>query len=181
VSRSRPSVRALAFAALVALVAARVAWPRRPADLLLGDAIAHPPVVVVSAPRLRPLFVRAHLAPPPASEVSAADEGVEVPVQITAYCLRGFTRMGHEVREGIIAADPRVFPLGREVELYVGGKHRGRFLVSDTGRLIKGRRIDLWTPSCLDAIRFGRRRGRAVLVERGAPPPVAELEGGATR
>lgn len=156
--------RAIALGAVAALLALRVAVPRRPGDFQ-PRVISHPPVVVFSAPRLTPLLVRAARPTRPDS-LARASEGEEVPVQITAYCLRGFTRLGHPVREGIIAADPRVFPLGREVELFVGRERRGRFLVSDTGRRIRGRRIDVWMDSCLDAIRFGRRRGKALLLAR---------------
>jgi 3D (Asp-Asp-Asp) domain-containing protein len=74
----------------------------------------------------------------------------------TAYCLKGRTAMGHGVRRGIIAADPRVLKLGSRVNLG-GGAYSGQYLVSDTGGGIKGRRIDIWVPSCAEARRFGRR------------------------
>lgn len=74
----------------------------------------------------------------------------------TAYCLRGRTAMGHGVRKGIIAADPRVLKLGSSVSLSAG-KHSGEYLVSDTGGKIKGRKIDIWMASCAEARRFGRR------------------------
>ena len=74
----------------------------------------------------------------------------------TAYCLRGRTAMGHGVRRGIIAADPRVLRLGSRVNLS-GGGYSGQYLVSDTGGRIKGKKIDIWVPSCSEARRFGRR------------------------
>lgn len=74
----------------------------------------------------------------------------------TAYCLRGRTAMGHGVRRGLIAADPRVLRLGSRVVLN-GGGYSGTYLVSDTGGKIKGKRIDIWMPSCSEARRFGRR------------------------
>jgi len=74
----------------------------------------------------------------------------------TAYCLRGKTAMGHGVRRGLIAADPRVLRLGSRVVLN-GGGYSGTYLVSDTGGKIKGKRIDIWMPSCSEAKRFGRR------------------------
>src|SRR5215210_2774488 len=74
----------------------------------------------------------------------------------TAYCLPGRTAMGHGVRRGIIAADPRVLRLGSRVNLG-GGAYSGQYLVSDTGGRIKGKRIDIWVPSCAEARRFGRR------------------------
>ncbi len=74
----------------------------------------------------------------------------------TAYCLRGRTAMGHGVRQGLIAADPRVLGLGSRVNLNAAG-YSGNYLVSDTGGKIKGRRIDIWMASCSEARRFGRR------------------------
>jgi 3D (Asp-Asp-Asp) domain-containing protein len=87
-------------------------------------------------------------------------------VGVTMYCLQGTTRRGRYVRAGIVAADPRFFPLSRYIELYAGRKYLGRFLVDDTGRLIRGSRIDVWTANCRDASRFGVQRGTAVLVAR---------------
>lgn len=95
-----------------------------------------------------------------------AHYGEPVPVQLTSYCLQGTTRRDRYVRQGIVAADPRLFPLGRYVELYVGRKYFGRFLVDDTGGAIKDAILDIWTPECRDARRFGRVRGTAVLVPR---------------
>ena len=74
----------------------------------------------------------------------------------TAYCLRGKTAMGHGVRKGLIAADPRVLRLGSRVQLGAGA-HSGEYLVSDTGGRIKGRKIDIWMASCAEARKFGRR------------------------
>lgn len=74
----------------------------------------------------------------------------------TAYCFSGRTAMGHGVRRGLIAADPRVLKMGSRV--YVNaGQWSGTYLVSDTGGAIKGKRIDIWVPSCGEARRFGRR------------------------
>lgn len=74
----------------------------------------------------------------------------------TAYSLRGKTASGRMVSKGIIAADPRILPLGSRVRLEVPGYH-GEYLVADTGGLIRGRRIDIWIPSSREAMRFGRR------------------------
>lgn len=74
----------------------------------------------------------------------------------TAYCLKGRTAMGHGVRRGLIAADPRVLRLGSRVSLNAGA-YSGQYLVSDTGGKIKGKKIDIWMSSCSEARRFGRR------------------------
>jgi len=93
--------------------------------------------------------------------------GDPVPVEMTAYCLtRTTTRRGRYVRAGIVATDPQLFPLARYIELYDGRRYIGRFLIDDTGRLIKGNKIDIWMPTCREARLFGRRKGIAVLVPR---------------
>ena len=82
----------------------------------------------------------------------------------TAYCLSGRTALGHGVRRGIIAADPRILRLGSKVALDAGG-YTGQYLISDTGGGIRGRRIDIWVPSCAEARRFGRRTVTVSLIE----------------
>jgi 3D (Asp-Asp-Asp) domain-containing protein len=74
----------------------------------------------------------------------------------TAYCFSGRTAMGHGVRRGLIAADPRVLKLGSRVYINAG-QWSGTYLVSDTGGAIKGKRIDIWVPGCSEARKFGRR------------------------
>lgn len=74
----------------------------------------------------------------------------------TAYCLQGKTASGAYVRRGLIAADPRVLRLGSKVTLGAGA-YSGDYLVADIGGGIKGRKIDIWMPSCAEARRFGRR------------------------
>jgi 3D (Asp-Asp-Asp) domain-containing protein len=100
--------------------------------------------------------------------------GEPVPVLLTSYCLSGTTRRGRYVRPGIVAADPKYFPLSRYIELYVGKRYYGRFLVDDTGRKIRGAHLDVWLSSCKDARRFGLKRGTAMLVPR---TPVIRLAG----
>ena len=91
------------------------------------------------------------------SKEAAASAGVSRgSFTATAYCLKGRTAMGHGVRRGIIAADPRVLRLGSKVNLNAGG-YSGQYLVSDTGGRIKGKKIDIWVASCAEARRFGRR------------------------
>lgn len=74
----------------------------------------------------------------------------------SAYCFSGRTAMGHSVRRGLIAADPRVLKLGSKVVISAG-PWSGTYLVSDTGGAIKGKKIDIWVPGCAEARKFGRR------------------------
>ena len=62
----------------------------------------------------------------------------------TAYCDRGVTKDGTPVHEGIIAADPRVLPLGSIVHVHVPELAiSGIFTVRDTGSAVKGRIVDI--------------------------------------
>lgn len=128
------------------------------------------PMVVYAPIRLDGSVVRAPRRTQPDSvpRYERALTGDEIEVSLTAYCLRGLTRRDNPVRPGIVAADPRIFPLGSHVEVYVGERHLGRFLVDDTGGAIKGRKLDVWTPECREARRFGRRKGKAILVPADA-------------
>jgi len=74
----------------------------------------------------------------------------------TAYSLHGKTASGRMVSRGLIAADPRLLPLGSRVRLEHPG-YSGEYLVADTGGRIRGKHIDIWTPSSREAMRFGRR------------------------
>lgn len=94
------------------------------------------------------------IAPKP-SVANPNSEGVQYVA--TAYSLRGRTASGRYVSQGIIAADPRILPLGSRVRLEAGA-WSGEYLVADTGGAIRGRKIDIWTPSSREAMRFGRRK-----------------------
>jgi len=84
----------------------------------------------------------------------------------TAYSLRGRTASGQAVSRGLIAADPRFLPLGTRVRLEAGS-FSGEYLVADTGGSVKGRRIDIWTPTAREALRFGRRAVKLTVLSFG--------------
>ena len=129
--------------------------------------IQMPPVVVQSPLRLPGAIVQGASRRWYLAVYSPPRYGDPVPVEVTAYCLtRTQTRRGRYVRAGIVATDPKLFPLSRYLELYVGKRYRGRFLIDDTGLKIKGNKIDIWMPTCREARVFGRRKGTAVLVPR---------------
>jgi len=139
------------------------------------EPMALAPAVVYAPIMFEPAVV---VAVPPVTAAKESTKGKHVkerhvpklnePVEValTAYCLNGLTRRDHYTREGIVAADPKVFPLGRYVEVYVGREYYGRFLVDDTGRAIKGNILDIWTPTCREARLFGGTKGTAVLVPK---------------
>lgn len=84
----------------------------------------------------------------------------------TAYSLRGRTASGRMVSRGLIAADPRVLPLGSRVRLEHPG-YSGEYLVADTGGAIRGRHIDIWIPSSREAMRFGKRTVKLTVLSYG--------------
>ena len=84
----------------------------------------------------------------------------------TAYSLHGRTASGLNVSKGLIAADPRVLPLGSRVRIDAGS-YSGEYLVADTGTMVKGRRIDIWTPTGREAMKFGRRTVRLTILSYG--------------
>ena len=84
----------------------------------------------------------------------------------TAYALPGRTRTGAYVRRGVIAADPRVIPLGSVVQLKAG-KYTGVYTVHDTGGKIKGNIVDVWVPSNQEARQFGRRNVKLHILRFG--------------
>lgn len=94
---------------------------------------------------------------------------VTVPGEIysaTAYSLRGRTASGKPVARGLIAADPRVLPIGTRVRVEAGA-WTGEYVVADTGGAVRGRRIDIWTPTSGEAMRFGRRAVKLTILEVG--------------
>ncbi|CAN5354554.1 hypothetical protein BH20ACI1_BH20ACI1_18000 [soil metagenome] len=83
----------------------------------------------------------------------------------TAYCLKGRTASGSKVRRGIVAADPRVLPLGTRIQLDAGS-YSGTYTVADTGGAVRGRVWDVWVPNCVEANRFGRKRVKVSVLGR---------------
>lgn len=132
------------------------------------------PVEPTVQPANPPLQLEAEVAVIKSSKLAALDRseselvGIEPPrsFQATAYSLRGITRSGSYVRRGVIAADPRVLPLGSVVHLKAGN-YTGVYSVQDTGGAIKGKRIDVWMPSSREARSFGRQNVRLTVLKYG--------------
>ena len=104
-----------------------------------------------------------------ATIASASNTGFEVTPQTytaTAYSLRGRTASGKPVNRGLIAADPSVLPLGTRVRLEAGS-FSGEYEVADTGGAVRGRRIDIWTPTSREALQFGRRAVKLTVLSFG--------------
>lgn len=88
------------------------------------------------------------------------------PYMATAYSLRGRTASGSAPAQGIIAADPRLLPIGSRVRIEAGS-YSGEYLVADTGGAVRGKRIDIWTPTSREAMRFGRRTVKLTVLQLG--------------
>jgi 3D (Asp-Asp-Asp) domain-containing protein len=90
--------------------------------------------------------------------------------EATAYCDDGITKSGVPVAPGIVAADPKVLPLGSLIRLETTEYH-GIYQVLDIGGLVKGRIIDIYMPDLEEALTFGRRRVKIVVLRYGYPKP----------
>ena len=85
----------------------------------------------------------------------------------TAYAIHGETAKGTRAHRGIVAADPDVLPLGSRIKVKGAGAHSGIYVVEDTGRVIHGRRIDIFVPDSGRAMKFGKREVEVTLLEPG--------------
>ena len=89
----------------------------------------------------------------------------------TAYCSGTKTASGVNVRSGIAAADPTLLPVGSIVSVVTrASKYDGVYTILDTGGEIKGRDLDLYVPSCEDAVVFGRKDALVTVLRLGWNP-----------
>jgi 3D (Asp-Asp-Asp) domain-containing protein len=115
---------------------------------------------------------------PEAAPATTAEAAPAAPSQVysaTAYSLRGKTASGQYVTRGLIAADPRVLPIGTRVRVEAGA-WTGEYLVADTGGAIRGRKIDIWTPSSREAMQFGRRAVKLTVLSMRAKATKAQTK-----
>ena len=137
--------------------------PNQEATQVAGTSAADTATANTSNPVIpaeRPREVSA--AAPAIVEKPAPSENFEA----TAYSLRGRTASGAPATTGVIAADPRVLPIGSRVRIEAG-TYTGEYIVADTGGAVKGKRIDIWTPSSREAMRFGRRTVKLTVLHLG--------------
>ena len=93
-------------------------------------------------------------------------EGATIVMLATAYAqgcgASGLTKSQTTPQVGMtVAADPRVLPMGSRI--VIRGLP-GVWHVQDTGRLVKGRHIDLFVGSCAEAKKWGRHHVRVWVV-----------------
>jgi cystine transport system substrate-binding protein len=79
--------------------------------------------------------------------------GTRMTVSSTGYCLRGRTSTGIPTGWGVVAVDPAVIPLGTRMTI----PGYGEGVAADTGSAVRGAMIDVWFPSCSQALAWGRK------------------------
>ena len=72
------------------------------------------------------------------------------------------TAIGMLARQGVVAVDPSVIPLG--THLHIEGY--GNAVAGDTGGAIHGNKVDLCFNTYLEAMRFGRRTVKVHILGR---------------
>lgn len=102
-----------------------------------------------------PIFVPLPVAPPPEWTGKA---------RVSFYCLQGETASQTPVRDGVIAVDKKVIPLGSRVRIEDLGDNLS---AEDTGYLVRGERIDYWKQSCEEAIKSGVKYKRYKVLRWG--------------
>ena len=113
--------------------------------------------------------------PAPLEEPESTEDTVKEEVspyeacEATAYCDFGITHSGVLVQRGIVAADPRILPIGSVIEV-TAGDYSGIYTVMDTGGVVKGRIIDIYVPDYEEAIQFGRQTVGVRVIRRGWHP-----------
>src|SRR5579862_8096113 len=90
-------------------------------------------------------------------QAHAARRPTHYHVQATAFCLHGTTAAGTVSHTGTAAADPTFLPMGTTIRLNDAGIYSGVYQITDTGRKVKGRHIDLRVASPSAAKKFGNR------------------------
>ena len=139
-ARHRRRLRALT-AALLGAVAGGV--------LLAACSDANPPPA--SPPgTIRPVPSRAP------TSTAAARGALLGSFEVTCHTGKGVTASGRPSSRETVSVDPWVVPLGTRLVI----ERVGMRVAADTGRSIRGRRLDIWEPSAAACMRFGRRQLR---------------------
>ena len=88
-----------------------------------------------------------------------------------AYTSQSLTAEGRlPVAGKMIAADPRVLPMGTRVRISGAGPWSGEYRVGDKGSKIIGQKVDVFVPSVAEAMEFGRRSVQVTILELPKKP-----------
>ena len=97
--------------------------------------------------------------------------GIRLRFEASAYCTGDVTASGLAPRTGIAAADPDVLPTGSVIQVSkVGAQYDGIYTIMDTGPIVRGRVLDIYTRNCDEATRFGRRTIQVFVLRLGWNP-----------
>jgi 3D (Asp-Asp-Asp) domain-containing protein len=97
--------------------------------------------------------------------------GARLRFEVSAYCTGDITASGLPPRTGIAAADPDVLPTGSIIQVSkLGAQYDGVYTIMDTGPVVRGRLIDIYTRNCDEATRFGRRTVQVFVLRLGWNP-----------
>jgi 3D (Asp-Asp-Asp) domain-containing protein len=76
--------------------------------------------------------------------------------EVSCHTGKGVTASGRPSSRETVSVDPQVVPLGTRLVIDKVGTR----VAADTGRAIRGRRLDIWESSVAACTRFGRRQLR---------------------
>lgn len=100
--------------------------------------------------------------------------------EATAYSQTGITASGEYTHRHVVAADPKILPLGTRIKIKWAGAYSGEYVVADTGAKIEGRRLDIYMPSTTKAIKFGIRPVKVKIIELGKGTEASARQSDAT-
>lgn len=97
--------------------------------------------------------------------------GARLRFTATAYCKGTVTASGVPPRTGVAAADPDLLPVGSVIQVDTSEpRYSGVYTIMDTGPAVQGREIDVYMWSCTEALQFGRRPIRIIVLRLGWNP-----------
>ncbi|HWQ56212.1 MAG TPA: 3D domain-containing protein [Bryobacteraceae bacterium] len=91
------------------------------------------------------------------------------------------TASGARVREGLVATDPDIVPLGSRIRITGTDGYDGVYTVADTGRRIKGHEVDIYLASDVEAKKFGEQRVTVEILDLGEGKADARQKAAETR
>ena len=107
-------------------------------------------------------------AEPDTTPAQVLKAGSRASFDATAYCQGAETAAGINVQAGMVAADPKVLPLGSIIQIdRIDKRYKGIYSVLDTGPMIQDHELDLYMWNCTEAKAFGRQKVQVTVLRRG--------------
>jgi len=107
-------------------------------------------------------------APPPVPPPQAAAPTPSLQTfTATAYTIEGKTASGGHTHDGVVAADPKVLPIGTRIRVTDAGSYSGVYTVTDTGRAIHGHEVDIYIANNAEAKKFGKKTVKVEVLHDG--------------